>query len=130
MNLLDDKRRLGASEFAAASLFLLPFWVAFCAWICELWTSAQRAVGLPIVPEWLLSFYTPGELAFAPFFDGAVLYSLIVLWLKLKNYPEELDGNREAILSWRIKLQKRYSFVMSCLAVLILAFVLARKLLA
>lgn len=101
LRLMSDKGRISNSEFAVLSVLALAGFAVFGWWFVNACLSFRLALGLPPVPQFLLAIYTPEEISVLPLLDGAALYSYVVLWLKLKNYPEWLG--QQAVSKWRLK---------------------------
>ena len=101
LRLMSDKGRISNSEFAVLSVLAFVGFAFFGWWFVNAYLSFRLALGLPPVPQFLLAIYTPEEISVLPLLDGAALYSYVVLWLKLKNYPEWLD--QQAVSKWRLK---------------------------
>lgn len=99
LKIMNDKARISNSEFAVLSVIALVC-VSICGWwFVDACVTFRQALGLDPVPEFLLKIYTREEVSLLPVLDGAVLYSYIVMWLKLKNYPEWL--NPKDLAKWR-----------------------------
>lgn len=120
MKLCSDRERLSDSEFAIAVVVSLVCFAFIWAWFCGRWVDVREFFNVPIFPEWSMSAYTPEEMAWAPFLDGAIFYSPIFLWLKLKNYPEWLKTYDE-IFAWQQRRRWWYAGILLGLAVLLTA---------
>lgn len=111
---LKGERRLTGGEYAFSLVACALAWAIVWKWFCEQWAS----VAIPRLGDWLpaclVAFYYPWELVVAPFLDGAILFTVIASFLKLLNYPEELEGDREGIAKWRYETSRRH-FHRTCL---------------
>lgn len=99
LKIMNDKARISNSEFAVLSVIAFVCVSIFGWWFVDACVTFRQALGLDPVPEFLLKIYTREEVSLLPVLDGAVLYSYIVMWLKLKNYPEWL--NPKDLAKWR-----------------------------
>lgn len=107
-SVLKGERRLTGVEYAFSLVACALAWAVVWKWFCEQWAS----VAIPRLGDWLpaclVAFYYPWEIAVAPFLDGAILFTLIASFLKLLNYPEELEGDREGIAQWRYETTRKH----------------------
>lgn len=107
-SVLRGERRLTGAEYVFSLVACALAWAVVWKWFCEQWAS----VAIPRFGDWLpaslIAFYYPWELVVAPFLDGAILFTVIASFLKLLNYPEELEGDRVGIAQWRYETSRRH----------------------
>lgn len=101
-----EGKRLSGPQFVVAVVVSFVLWCGAWSWFCEKWAAVAVPRWGDWLPPFLIDFFYSWELVLAPFVDGAVLYSAILFYLKLANFPEGMT--RAEVHEWRLGLKRKY----------------------
>ena len=115
VKLYDSRKRLNGSEFFLLSLVACVFAAALVTTAIQLWSAGTGALEAPVVPPLIAQLFSAYEILISVALQWAVISSIFVFFLKLRNWPEWLDADEDKRLAWQIALSKRYCRVMIAL---------------
>ena len=99
--------RISDTEFRKYAVALAFVWALVWEWFCRRWVEVHEYFGVNVFPDFVYDIYSEQELALSPFVDGLILYTVMFVFLKLFNYPEELK--EDEVLDWRAAYLKKWS---------------------
>lgn len=123
-NFFNDNERLpiGGALAVGSMLFLLT---VFCAqWFWDLIVSSRASFGLKPYPEIFYEVYAPWELWLSPVLVTLIVYSLFVVCLCIKCWPEGMSEEKR--LGRTARILCRYSRIMGVLAAINAIYVAIR----